>query len=97
MRILTYAWDRLSACRCDTQSRRFRTAVSVAAAALLVGLVAPVVAASPAEASEQTTQLSGSLAFTGTDVALTITLGAAAIGVGGMVVLAARRRHTPTA
>jgi hypothetical protein len=36
---------------------------------------------------------SGSLAFTGTDVALTSSAGAAAVAVGGMVVLASRKRR----
>ena len=37
---------------------------------------------------------SSSLAFTGTDVALTATAGAGAVAAGGMIVLATRRRRT---
>jgi hypothetical protein len=36
----------------------------------------------------------GSLAFTGTDVAITASVGAGAIAAGGMIVLASRRRRT---
>ncbi len=39
---------------------------------------------------------SGGLAFTGTDVALTSSAGAAAVAVGGMVVLASRKRRQET-
>jgi hypothetical protein len=71
------------------------TAVSTTPAAVAPSSPSP--SSSSSTASPPTTASSSPLAFTGAELALMFTIGAIAIGVGGMLVLVSRRRRSKPA
>ena len=60
-------------------------------------VLTPSPSSSPASTPTPSTAPSSPLAFTGAELALMFTIGAIAIGVGGMLVLASRRRRSQPA